>query len=110
MRLHKFVSNNERVMTSIPEEEHAAIKIQDTSLSLPHIERALGVEWCITSDTFKFTIQVKANPLTKRGVLSTVASIYDPLGLIAPFVFLGKQISRKCAEIRWIVTKNSQSN
>lgn len=92
LRLHKFVSNSEIVMTSIPEEERATIKNQDMSLSLPHIERALGVEWCITSDTFKFRIQVKSNPLTRRGVLSTVASIYDPLGLIAPFVLLGKQI------------------
>lgn len=86
-------------MTTIPEEERVTVKDQDMSLSLPHIERALGVEWCITSDTFKFRVQVKANLLTRRGVLSTVASIYDPLGFIAPFVLLGKQILQQmCRE------------
>lgn len=49
-RLHKFVSNSENVMATIPEEERAAIKDLDKALSLPHMERALGVEWCITSD------------------------------------------------------------
>lgn len=92
LRLHKFVCNSERVMSTIPEEECATVKDLDLSLSLPRIERALGVEWCVTSDTFKFRVQVKLNPLTRRGVLSTVASIYDPLGFIAPFVLLGKQI------------------
>lgn len=68
------------------------IKDQDIALSLPHMERVLGAEWCITCDSFKFRVQVKPNPLTRRGVLSTVASMYDPLGFMAPFVILGKQI------------------
>ena len=99
LRLHKFVSNSENVMTTIPEAERAAIKDQDMALSLPHVERALGVEWCITSDTFKFRVKVKPNPLTRRGVLSTVASMYDPLGFLAPFVLLGKQVLQQmCKE------------
>lgn len=92
LRLHKFVSNSTKVMASIPEEEHALVKNMNVSLSLPHLERALGVEWCITSDTLKFRVQVKIKPLTRRGVLSTVASVYDPMGFMAPFVLLGKQI------------------
>lgn len=99
LRLHKFVSNSERVMTTIPKEERTTVKDQDMSLSVPHIERVLGIEWCITSYTFKFRVQVKANPLTRRGVLSIVASIYDPLGFIAPFLLLGKQILKQmCKE------------
>ncbi|XP_053294707.1 uncharacterized protein LOC128455095 [Pleuronectes platessa] len=90
-------------MASIPEEERATIKEQDMALSLPHMERVLGVEWCITSDSFRFRVQVKSNPLTRRGVLSTVASVYDPLGFMAPFVLIGKQILQQmCREkIGW---------
>ncbi|XP_022518476.2 uncharacterized protein LOC111188878 [Astyanax mexicanus] len=92
LRLHKFVSNSENVIATIPEEERSMVKDPDMALSLPYMERALGVEWCITSDSFKFRGQVKPNPLTRRGVLSTVASMYDPMGFMAPFILLGKQI------------------
>ena len=103
LRLHKFVSNSENVLSTIPEEECTTVKDQDMALSLPHMERALGVEWCITSDSFKFRVDIKPKPLTRRGVLSMVASVYDPLGFIAPFVLLGKQVLQQmCREkISW---------
>ncbi|XP_038549580.1 uncharacterized protein LOC119883123 [Micropterus salmoides] len=64
-----------------------------------HIERALGVQWCIETDEFKFRVVVKESPLTRRGVLSTVASVYDPLGFVAPFILVGKQILQElCRE------------
>ena len=44
------------------------------------------------SDVFKFRVVLKERPLTCRGLLATVASIYDPLGFIAPFTLLGKDI------------------
>ncbi|XP_006821544.1 uncharacterized protein LOC102810323 [Saccoglossus kowalevskii] len=56
------------------------------------IERVLGIQWCVESDTFKFNIQAKDQPPTRRGILSTVASIYDPLGFLAPFILIGKRI------------------
>ncbi|XP_038046075.1 uncharacterized protein LOC119720475 [Patiria miniata] len=41
---------------------------------------------------FNFHIEAKDQSLTRRGILSTVASIYDPLGFLAPFVLIGKGI------------------
>ena len=58
------------------------------------IERVLGVEWCIKSDTFKFKIVWKDRPLNRRGILSTVSSIYDPLGMLSPLVLTAKRILR----------------
>ncbi|XP_061819927.1 uncharacterized protein [Nerophis lumbriciformis] len=92
LHLHKFVSNNKEVLEAIPQEEQAQAKDQDLALGEPHVERALGVQWCIEADEFQFRVQVKDNPLTRRGVLSTVASVYDPLGFVAPFILIGKQI------------------
>lgn len=89
---HKFVSNNKEVITAIAPEEHAQTKDQDMTLGEPHVEMALGVQWCIESDEFQFRVVVKENPLTRRGVLSTVSSVFDPLGFVAPFVLVGKQI------------------
>ena len=54
------------------------------------IERALGVQWCISSDTFGFSIAIKDRPATRRGILSVVSSVYDPLGFIAPFILPAK--------------------
>lgn len=43
-------------MATIPEEEHAVVKDLDIALSSPHMERAPGVEWCITSESFKYRV------------------------------------------------------
>ena len=56
------------------------------------IERALGVQWCVESDTFRFRITIKDKPLTRRGILSIVSSIYDPLGFAAPFTLKAKKL------------------
>ncbi|XP_045078573.1 uncharacterized protein LOC123491568 [Coregonus clupeaformis] len=93
LRLHKLISNSKEVLTTIPEEECAkAVKDLTMMLGEPHMERALGVQWCVTSDELQFRVVVKENPLTRRGVLSTVALVYDPLGFMAPFILVGKQI------------------
>lgn len=93
LRLHTFVCNSKKVLESIPDGECAeSVKEQDMTLGEPLMERALGVQWCVSSDNFQLGVTVKEHPLTRRGVLSTVASIYDPSGFVAPFILLGKQI------------------
>ncbi|KAK3727738.1 hypothetical protein QZH41_005197 [Actinostola sp. cb2023] len=99
-RLHKFMSNTKEVIESVAVEDRAkGIKNIDLDKEPLPLERVLGVEWCIESDTFRFRITLKDKPLTRRGILSTVSSIYDPLGLAAPFLLHGKRIlQRLCKE------------
>ena len=47
------------------------------------------------SDTFKFRIALADRPLTRRGILSTVSSVFDTLGVLAPFVLIGKRILKE---------------
>ena len=54
------------------------------------MERALGLCWSVESDTFGFKIRVGSQPPTRRGILSMVSSIYDPLGFAAPFILPAK--------------------
>ena len=100
LRLHKFVSNVKEVIQHIEPEDRAK-DLKDVNLisdKLP-VERALGIYWCIESDTFQFRIVIRDHPLTRRGILSSVCSMYDPLGFIAPVVLTGKQILQQlCAE------------
>ena len=34
-------------------------------------------------------ISLKDKPATKRGILSKLSSVYDPLGLVSPFILKG---------------------
>ena len=93
LRVHKFVSNSIEVLESVPCSKRATdLKDLDLSLEYMPVERALGIQWCVESDCFQFRLTLKDRPCTRRGILSTVASIYDPLGFLAPFVLIGKQI------------------
>jgi len=86
-RLTKFHSE------SIPPEERSkSLKELDMSIdSIPN-ERALGMQWCPERDVFTFKVHFKEKPSTRRGVLSAVSSMYDPLGLISPFLLEGKKL------------------
>ena len=99
-KLSKWTSNSRLFLQSIPESERAKeVKDLDLAKDALPIERALGVLWCENSDTFKFRVNLKDKPMTRRGVLSVVSSIYDPLGFIAPVVLPAKMIlQRLCKE------------
>ena len=91
--LTKFVGNTECTINSIPQ-DHRAENVKSLVLGqdkLP-MERAQGVTWCIELDAFNFRIELKDKPCTRRGILSTIGSIYDPLDFIAPIVLVGKKI------------------
>ena len=55
-------------------------------------EKALRICWNIEKDTFWFKTNLDEKPLTRRGMLSMVSKIYDPLGFAAPFLLKGKRI------------------
>lgn len=93
LRLHKFVSNNKTVLESIPPSERATPKQTcDLAFNDSKLERALGIHWHIDSDTFRFRLRLSDQPATRRGILSTVASLYDPLGFVSPFLLTGKRV------------------
>ena len=90
-RLTKWISNSKAVLESLPESERSE-QVKDLNLDKSPVERALGVRWSVSSDKFGFSIVVKDRPATRRGILSVVSSVFDPLGFVAPFVLKAKQI------------------
>ena len=91
--LTKWICNNREV---IPQSEMAG-QLRNLSLdikALP-IEKALGLEWNVEGDCFQFTISQKDKPQTRRGMLSMVSSIFDPLDFVAPFVLSPKIILQR---------------
>lgn len=68
--LNKWVSNSRVVIASIPEEKRAKeIKDLDLDQDMLPVERALGVQWCIESDSLQFKIVIQDRPLLE-GVFS----------------------------------------
>ena len=92
LKLHKFMSNKREVMEHVAELDHATVKPFTLCNNSYTLERALGVVWCVENDTFRFRIEMRDTPLTRRGILSTVSSIFDPIGFIAPVLLEGKKI------------------
>lgn len=93
--LTKWVSNSKTVLLSIPDNERAP-EVKDLDLrhdTLP-VERALGVQWCTETDRFNFQINMQNKPVTRRGILSTVSAVFDPLGFLAPLILAAKLILR----------------
>ena len=91
--LTQFMSNSREVLDKIPKHEQAkGIKDINLSVQLLPIERALGVSWCVETDSFCFRIVLKDTPLTRRGILASISSVYDPFGFGAPFVLPAKQL------------------
>eukprot|EP00057_Strongylocentrotus_purpuratus_P002697 XP_003725052.1 PREDICTED: uncharacterized protein LOC100888496 [Strongylocentrotus purpuratus] len=88
-RLTKWMSNELEVLSSIPEPERAKSIVNLDLDDLP-IERTLGVLWNVSSDSFEFQVNIKEKPTTRRGILSAVSSLYDPLGFLAPFILRAK--------------------
>ncbi|KAK7905069.1 hypothetical protein WMY93_017676 [Mugilogobius chulae] len=95
LRLHKIASNCVNVINHFPAEDRAK-DIKDLDLfadDLP-VQRSLGVIWNIMTDTFTFKIPEHTKPFTRRGVLSTVNSLFDPLGLSSADHNQGRMILR----------------
>ena len=96
LRLHKVVSNSVDVMAAFPAADRAKDlrNLDLTQDSLP-AQRSLGIYWDLGSDSFTFRVTPPERPFTRRGVLSVINSVYDPLGLAAPVVINGKQLLQK---------------
>ncbi|KAI3366456.1 hypothetical protein L3Q82_000591 [Scortum barcoo] len=96
LRLHKIAANNKEVMDAFPPEDHAndLIDLDFEADTLP-VQRSLGFNWNLRTDCFLFSISDEVKPFTRRGVLSTINSLYDPLGFVAPVTIQGKAILRE---------------
>ena len=89
-RLRKWIANNARLLDSIPIAERSTKA--DYSSDDSANQKVLGVQWIVKQDCFTFDINLPQKGCTRRGILSTVASLYDPLGFAAPVTLEAKAL------------------
>jgi len=88
LTLRKWSSNCKEVLNQIPKEDQASTvsfeSKEDTSLKI------LGMHWDPIKDSFTYYTSSINNVWTKRSILSVIAKLYDPLGILAPVTFWAK--------------------
>ena len=95
-KLTKFIYNNSDVLALIPEKgRRVGIKNQDLLLGQLPEEKALSVLWYMKRDSLGFKTNLKEKPSKTRGLLATLSSVFDPLGLLTPILLTGRKINQE---------------
>ena len=90
MRTHKWLSNSEVVLNRITPSD----RMHEVNLDRDPLPSAktLGVMWYASEDVFTFVSHITEQECewTKRIFLSRIATLFDPLGLMVPFLIRAK--------------------
>ena len=83
--LTKWLSNNDRIISNFVLEKRAKVYL-DLKEAKSILHPVLGVRLNVEEDSFQIDVNVKDKPLIRRGVLSQVSAVFDPLGFAAPII------------------------
>ena len=86
----KFVCSSRNVFQSL--EPNLVASKSKVNFSETINERSLREHWHVNDDWFFYTVAQPPEIYTRRKVLSVIASVFDSMCLVSPFVLLGKQI------------------
>ena len=95
MEIRKWASNSPELLTTIPQ-EHREIA-SSIVFNEDKVIKTLGLSWCPQRDTFQFCVATcnSTEKITKRTILSGIAKLFDPLGLVAPVIIVAKILMQK---------------
>ncbi|XP_055613269.1 uncharacterized protein LOC129759772 [Uranotaenia lowii] len=106
-RLRKFASNCPRILEGMTEENVAIKDFSEDAESDPSM-KILGLTWLPKSDIFKYQFSFPelstSGALTKRQVLSVIATLFDPLGLLGAAITTAKVFMQQL----WLLQDSNQ--
>ncbi|XP_073967338.1 uncharacterized protein [Choristoneura fumiferana] len=85
--LVKWTCNSESVLREIPASHRASTELE-IDKGVP--QKILGLHWNKVGDFFYFKVNEPDTACTKRAILSTVARLWDNVGLVAPTILYAK--------------------
>ena len=93
-----FVTNSPQLGALLP---HSSRKMQNiTDIGTAEIDYALGLVWNTEKDTISLKLNLENKPVTRRGMLSVIHSVYDPFGLTGPLLIPAKKIFQSTCKLQ----------
>ncbi|XP_076036050.1 uncharacterized protein LOC143022003 [Oratosquilla oratoria] len=96
--LTKFMINDVKLLESIDEQDRAK---EAKELTSNMHSKVLGIKWDVENDCFFFVSKgVQTQNVTRRVMLSQLASTYDPLGLVLPIIVPAKILFQEATRLK----------
>lgn len=97
--LRKWCSNRPEVLLDVPSDQLGTNLSITFQLNPDEEVKTLGITWEPSSDKFRLRVDIEPNDTawTRRRILSSIAKLFDPLGLISPVVVYAKKIMQQLA-------------
>lgn len=97
--LRQWSSNSQEILQDMRSDPSA-----DSIFSLDKEEttKTLGIQWNSREDAFQYSIPIapKSSTVTKRTMLSSIAQIFDPLGLLGPVIISAKILMQRLWQLQ----------
>ena len=106
-KLHKWHSNLSELEATDPQQNETTsydVSVGEATFAKQQLgtsqsgTKLLGLQWNKSQDVLKVATTKEEPATTKRGALSQLAKIYDPLGLVSPTTLPGKLLYREMCE------------
>ena len=96
-KVHKICSNSKAVMEAVGRERWtpALQELVELNESQMPGHKVLGISWKPEEDVLAVIVHLEQKDLTKRGLWSMIAQVFDPIGLCSPFILTGRRILQK---------------
>ena len=93
--LTKFSNNSLDVLKTIQDNDRIDyVKDKDLAIDVLAEDKGRSVRWNVGEVTLGFQIKMSDKPVIRRGLLAVLSSVYDHLGLGAPFLLKSSQITQ----------------
>ena len=95
--LTKFSSSHPQILSVLPDSDLSSTMLD---LNLDTAEtKVLGIIWNPTLDKLEVKVKVKYKPLTRRGILSMISQLFDPIGFLQPFILPVKLLMQELCHL-----------
>ncbi|XP_076660789.1 uncharacterized protein LOC143364215 [Halictus rubicundus] len=95
LNIRQWVSNDPQLLSGLTDDQIHPKFFGDATV------KTLGVAWDPRNDTIHYSVNINSpNSPTKRAILSTIAKIFDPLGLLGPVTVTAKIIMQRLWQLK----------